>query len=344
MHISAGLGENQDLHVNSTVFADPEPQSWDEMEAIWEYLYDQLGADFTQHPVIVTQPAMPALSLSQKMSEIFFEKFQVPKFYLATAPLLSAYAYGSNSGLVVDIGDSSAQVLPLIDGYMLDAHVRRVMHLGGKKDTQRIINFLLSNNSRPDKYATDCHVHAMARHLKDTLAYCSTTAAGYDDEIGVMGTVQDFLGEEDTKGNVNMVGLQKELLNCGEVLFNPRTVLNDYDDSILSIPELIADCVKKCDLDTRSTLLGNIFLSGGVSTMPGFKQRLEAELKLKIPHARNIRVSGNEARYAVWTGGSVLSQLDTFQNSYCRQSTYKEVGMYVEGGDEDLLKDDFFNS
>ncbi len=52
---------------------------------------------------------------------------------------------------------------------MLDAHVRRVSHLGGKKDTQRLIDFLAADE-RGEKYATESHVHAMARHLKVPLS------------------------------------------------------------------------------------------------------------------------------------------------------------------------------
>jgi centractin len=330
-----------DVDINSYAYAD-EPPNWDDLEALWEYLYEQLGADMSQHPVIVTQPALPPLSLEKKMSEVFFEKFNVPNLFIATGPLLAAYAYGSSTGLVVDIGDSSAQCIPLIEGYMMDAHVRRVHHLGGKKDTKRVIDFLLSDQPRPENYATESHVHSMARHLKDTLAYCAPSAEAYDDQLGVMDTVQDFLGTGEDGGtqpgmsNVNMLALQKELLNCGEVLFQPKAILNDYDDSILSVPELIADCVARCDIDTRGTLLSNIFLSGGVCTMPGFRQRLEKEVKELIPHARNIKVRSSEARYAVWSGGSILSQLDSF-SSYCSKATYQEAGMYMEGGDEDLL-------
>jgi len=76
------------------------------------------------------------------------------------------------------------------------------------------------------------------------------------------------------QGSANVLTLQKELIKCGEVLFQPKVILQDHDDSIVSIPQMVAEVVNKCDLDTRRELLGHIFLSGGVTTMDGFTNDL----------------------------------------------------------------------
>lgn len=93
------------------------------------------------------------------MQEILYEKFGVRELFVAEAPLLSAYAYGSSTGLVVEVGHSSAQVVPCVDGYVLSAQVHRVKHFGGFADTQRIMDYFRDNTNQSDpleisKYST----------------------------------------------------------------------------------------------------------------------------------------------------------------------------------------------
>eukprot|EP00808_Paulinella_micropora_P020248 g64561.t1 len=110
-HLSFGLSleRQNEMRLNSAVWSD-QPQNWEDVEAVWTYLYDRLGADPKEHPILLTQPCLAPVRLQKEMTEIMFEKFDVPCLYVATAPLLAAYAYGAVSGLVVDIGHSSAQV------------------------------------------------------------------------------------------------------------------------------------------------------------------------------------------------------------------------------------------
>lgn len=71
------------------------------------------------------------------MAEIMFEQFQVPAFYIANTGVLNAsvscilsrswpltysalsFAAGKGSALVIDIGQSSASVTPVVDGFVL---------------------------------------------------------------------------------------------------------------------------------------------------------------------------------------------------------------------------------
>ncbi len=50
------------------------------------------------------------------MTEIMFEKFEVPAYYLALQPVLSLHATGRNTGIVLDLGDGLTQVVPINEG------------------------------------------------------------------------------------------------------------------------------------------------------------------------------------------------------------------------------------
>jgi actin-related protein len=63
-------------------------------------------------------------------------------------------------------------------------------------------------------------------------------------------------------------------------------------------------------------MYGNIILAGGTSMMRGFHQRMEHELRAKLPKDiayDDIRVVSDSFReHAAWIGGSMLASLSTF--------------------------------
>jgi len=61
----------------------------------------------------------PDLSMKgkAKLLEIAFETFNIPSLFLAQAPLMSLFAVGKISGVVVDIGNRG-QIYPVMQGYV----------------------------------------------------------------------------------------------------------------------------------------------------------------------------------------------------------------------------------
>jgi actin-like protein 6A len=69
----------------------PVVEDWDALEALWESAYsDKLRLDPTEHPLLMVEPAWNTRSVREKLIEIAFEKYKVPAFYLARAPVCAA--------------------------------------------------------------------------------------------------------------------------------------------------------------------------------------------------------------------------------------------------------------
>ena len=51
------------------------------------------------------------------MTEIMFETFEVPAYYLAIQAVLSLYSSGRTTGLVLDAGDGVTHTVPIYEGY-----------------------------------------------------------------------------------------------------------------------------------------------------------------------------------------------------------------------------------
>uniref|UniRef100_A0A182IN99 Uncharacterized protein n=1 Tax=Anopheles atroparvus TaxID=41427 RepID=A0A182IN99_ANOAO len=95
-------------------------QNWDDMEGIWHHLfYNELQMDPENHPVLLTQAPINSKANKEKMGEIMFETFGTPALYIASPTVLSLYATGRTSGLVMDSGDGGTFIEPIYEGYAL---------------------------------------------------------------------------------------------------------------------------------------------------------------------------------------------------------------------------------
>jgi actin-like protein 6A len=88
-------------------------------------LRDRLGADPSEHPVMITEPAWNTTEAREKLVEMAFEGEDVPALYFGSSGVLSAFAAGKPTALVLDVGYANASVVPVVDGYALRAGTKR---------------------------------------------------------------------------------------------------------------------------------------------------------------------------------------------------------------------------
>ena len=90
------------------------------MEKIWHHtFYNELRLDPEEHPVFLTEPPCNPRGNREKMTEVFFENFGVPAFYIAIQAVLALFASGRTTGIVFDSGDGVSHTVPVYEGYSL---------------------------------------------------------------------------------------------------------------------------------------------------------------------------------------------------------------------------------
>jgi actin, other eukaryote len=312
---------------------------WNAAEALWHHcFYDVLRMAPEERPVFITEQILNPKANREKTTQIMFETFNVPALYAsAPAPRLALRAVGLSSypeaevtleggkawssgqgvsrdaiesleldpdllrlpstGLVLDLGEDCSHASPIYEEYVLPHAVMRC-HTGGRRVTERLQALLAESPERVELSMEE------TREAKELAAFVgnSRSESESDEEVSFVlpnGQTVATTVREDPRSR------------CAEVLFGHPSTPDGLD-----VVSIVLEAIAKCDADIRVQLASNIVCVGGTARLPGFAERLEAELRSR--DTGNVTSRGlcvyvpDDPLNETWRGAAMFASMDTF--------------------------------
>ncbi|RLV90490.1 hypothetical protein JA1_004526 [Spathaspora sp. JA1] len=323
--------------------------NWADMERLWNNVYTQdLNTNAEEHPLLITEAPLNPRSNRNKMCQILFEQFNVPCIYVSIQAVLSLYASGRTTGVVIDSGDGVSHVVPVYEGFSLPSSIKR-MDVAGRDITENLSFNIRRMSGLNLQSSSEMEI---VRLIKESSCFISKDPIRDEKIYRVHYTKRGGSTESSSSSDLfasyklpdgHSIQLGVERFRAPEILFNPQLI----GDESPGIHELTSLAISKTDLDLRPILYQNIILSGGNTLLKNFGDRLLKELK-HLQHQQDNSNNSNtiwnkpshdssydtkmklkifappERKYSTWIGGSILAGLSTFKKMWVTSQEYHE--------------------
>jgi len=278
-----------------------------------------------------------------------FEKYQCPAVFIAKNAVLSSFASGRPTALVLDSGGGVTTAVPVHDGYTLTKGIFK-SYLAGDELTNQLQKSLEMKGTyrnikpkysftrtevKPGEFQVIIHDHPnttasyrnymikrVIRDIKETSCRVAETAV-FDNSVGSVSTYELQDG-----GSIDIGG---DRLKIPEVMFNPTLCTTEEYQKENPIHNLVFQSVNNVDSDIRRELYQNVVVTGGNTLFPGFVERLQKEMNDKVPQMYKVKLiasnSSVERKFSAWIGGSILASLGSFQQMWMSKAEYEEHGV-----------------
>lgn len=259
------------------------------LQGIFEKIFKDLALEPNDYEIQLSVPRTFSDSTKHAIAAMLFDEFGVESVNMGHQTVFAFYAYNAQSGVMVDLGERM-DVVPIVHGYKVDAGVSR-SPVGGKELRDKLQHYLLGRN-----YSLTSFVDSfITRYTLEKSAYF---CANFDAELDKCGkdpekfdqTVEICPPEtvpESLPVGGGKIELNSERFEACEGLFKPE--LWGLDQAGVHV--LVHKAIKECSVDVRKEMTCSIFLSGGLTLIPGFRRRLESEVEKLVPAKPRVHAS-----------------------------------------------------
>lgn len=281
---------------------------WQDMRALWDFTFKQaLSVDPHEHAILLTEPPLNPKRNRERMVEEMFEHFEFKQVQVAVQAVLTLYAQGLQTGVVVDSGDGVTHIIPVFDGYTMNNLTKR-LDIAGRDVTRQLIRLLAMQGYQFHEQKD----FELVRSIKER---CCMVSCNLKQDIRLAQETTCMV-ETFTLPDGKEIKVRQERFEAPEILFNPSLIGKET----AGLSEQVFNAINGAEVDLRTDLYRNIVLSGGTTMFPGLPTRLEQDLRalyldriLKGDSNRmkmKIRIEDPPKRkHMVFQGGAVMADL-----------------------------------
>ena len=192
-------------------------KDWEAYEHLLEFSYNLLSLKTSDYPLFLTEPQVNPLNAREKTATVLFEKLEVPHMFLASQVVMGLYASSNLTGVMVNIGEGTTDIVPYYDGRGQHlAHAATSHEISGRDMTEYMM--MLLAREKGYQFFTRAE-RELIRNMKDNLSYIPLD---YENELKRMSYAHsDFYSTSYQLPNHQFIDVGKEKCLCPEILFKP---------------------------------------------------------------------------------------------------------------------------
>ncbi|XP_057605578.1 actin-like protein 6B isoform X3 [Hippopotamus amphibius kiboko] len=297
-------------------------EDWECFRAILDHTYSKhVKSEPNLHPVLMSEAPWNTRAKREKLTELMFEQYNIPAFFLCKTAVLTAFANGRSTGLVLDSGATHTTAIPVHDGYVLQQGIVKSPLAGDfiSMQCRELFQEMAIDIIPP-------YMIAAKEVIQDFQAsVLQVSDSPYDEQVAAQMPTVHY---EMPNGYNTDYGAER--LRIPEGLFDPSNVKGLSGNTMLGVGHVVTTSIGMCDIDIRPGLYGSVIVTGGNTLLQGFTDRLNRELSQKTPPSMRLKLiasnSTMERKFSPWIGGSILASLGTFQQMWISKQEYEEGG------------------
>uniref|UniRef100_A0AAZ3RHY5 Actin-like 6A n=1 Tax=Oncorhynchus tshawytscha TaxID=74940 RepID=A0AAZ3RHY5_ONCTS len=300
-------------------------EDWDSFQAILDHTYKMhFKSEPSMHPVLMSEASWNTRAKREKLTELMFEHYNIPAFFLCKTAVLSSFANGRSTGLVLDSGATHTTAIPVHDGYVLQQGIvksplagdfmsMQCRELFQELNVEIVPPYMIASKVRPAKVSQNYSFQRFHISLffgsfsfwkkKEKLPQVTRSWHNYmcntviqDFQASVL-QVSDSPYDEQVAAQMPTVHYElpngyncdfgAERLKIPEGLFDPSNAKGLSGNTMLGVGHVVTTSVGMCDIDIRPGLYGSVVVTGGNTLISGFTDRLTRELSQKTPPVKH---------------------------------------------------------
>lgn len=303
-------------------------RNWEDMKHVWDYTFNEkLKIDPTECKVLLTEPPQNPKRNRERMVQEMFETYGFKGVHIAIQAVLTLYAQGLLTGVVIDSGDGVTHIVPVYSGIGLP-HLTARLNVAGRDVTRYLIKLLLLRGYAFNQSAD----FETVRLMKEELCYVAYDIQKEQD----LANDTTVLVEKYELPDGRVINVGGERFGAPECLFQPHLINIEG----AGVAELLFNTINAADIDTRSEFYKHIVLSGGSTMYPGLPSRLEREVKQlyleRVLQGDTSRLSKFKIKiedpprrkHMVFLGGAVLAEIiKDKEEVWISKEEYEEHGV-----------------
>ena len=289
---------------------------FEEFQDLYSHIFNkELNIDLQNFPVLFTEGSFNNKENRHKLVNVMFEYFNIPSFYLENKSILPIYTSESKTGIVIDCGLESTYFVPVYEGFPIKNAIT-MLSTGGRHVTAEFIKEMKNNGTTCFNHCVSFNPTHFVNKLKKELCFVSYDfKRDYEESLTTSFPITKFPLPDDSD---EFAVVDNARFIAPEILFS-----NNSEGGIIN---KLKQSIYKCDKDIRPSLLSNIVLSGGTTSLPGFSERIYKEIHDFVPSADIKIVDGLGREFATWSGGSIFASSKIFQEIAITHKDYDEEG------------------